>query len=356
MLREVGDAAKALSGAAKTVEATYWSEYCYHAQMEPMNAVASVAADGKSAEIWTGTQFGALISNLPGFDATLSYTTNDVLLNLIAQLGALPSDNLNRNQGAVAGVVCMGGAELLGQPEPVRVEVDRDDAGRAGHTGGHDRGQADRPCAEHGDGVGIGVLGGVDHGLSGGAQHGAESVVDVAVTDTDHFDGDAVFLLHFGGHPFQPGTDGGLGVGGSLVEPTAQGTFLDACQTLYLARVLRASLDEGECVQHGVVDVGGHLVALVEADAVLSLLGEVVGEPPPPRAGDERQAGAHRRRRHQRPAGAQAVMGGEEEAGAGLHQQRADHHLGQAQGHPGQDAPVGLVQLGLWRRHLTMIP
>ena len=86
--------------------------------------------------------------------------------------------------------------------------------------------------AEHGDGVGIGVLGGVDHGLSGGAQHGAESVVDVAVTDTDHFDGDAVFLLHFGGHPFQPGTDGGLGVGGSLVEPTAQGTFLDACQTL----------------------------------------------------------------------------------------------------------------------------
>jgi isoquinoline 1-oxidoreductase beta subunit len=57
---KVGDAAKALSGAAKTVEATYWSEYCYHAQMEPMNAVASVAADGKSAEIWTGTQFGAL--------------------------------------------------------------------------------------------------------------------------------------------------------------------------------------------------------------------------------------------------------------------------------------------------------
>ncbi len=46
----------------KQVEATYWSEFCYHAQMEPMNAVASVSADGKSAEIWTGTQFGALIA------------------------------------------------------------------------------------------------------------------------------------------------------------------------------------------------------------------------------------------------------------------------------------------------------
>src|SRR5215831_4143040 len=61
---EVGDAAKALSGAAKVVEATYWSEYCYHAQMEPMNCVAKVAEDGQSAEIWTGTQFGALAAGI----------------------------------------------------------------------------------------------------------------------------------------------------------------------------------------------------------------------------------------------------------------------------------------------------
>ena len=61
---KVGDAAAALGDAAKTLEATYWSEYCYHAQMEPMNAVAKVSADGQSAEIWTGTQFGALAAGI----------------------------------------------------------------------------------------------------------------------------------------------------------------------------------------------------------------------------------------------------------------------------------------------------
>jgi isoquinoline 1-oxidoreductase beta subunit len=61
---KVGDAAAALGSATKTLEAAYWSEYCYHAQMEPMNAVAQVSADGQSAEIWTGTQFGALAAGI----------------------------------------------------------------------------------------------------------------------------------------------------------------------------------------------------------------------------------------------------------------------------------------------------
>ena len=34
----------------------YRTRYVYHAQMEPLNATAAVAADGKSAEIWAGTQ------------------------------------------------------------------------------------------------------------------------------------------------------------------------------------------------------------------------------------------------------------------------------------------------------------
>ena len=51
-----GDAAAALGGAARQLSAEYFSEHCYHAQMEPMNCVARVSDDGKSAEVWTGTQ------------------------------------------------------------------------------------------------------------------------------------------------------------------------------------------------------------------------------------------------------------------------------------------------------------
>ena len=61
---KVGDAAVALNGASKMMEATYGTEYCYHAQMEPMNCVATVSDDGQSAEIWTGSQFGALAAGI----------------------------------------------------------------------------------------------------------------------------------------------------------------------------------------------------------------------------------------------------------------------------------------------------
>src|SRR5262245_4099613 len=71
---KVGDAPAALSSAAKVLEATYWSEYCYHAQMEPMNCVAHVSEDGQSAEVWTGTQFGALAA---GIIANVLKTTPD---------------------------------------------------------------------------------------------------------------------------------------------------------------------------------------------------------------------------------------------------------------------------------------
>src|SRR5262249_59578464 len=49
---KVGDAKRALGSASKVVEATYWPDYCYHAQMEPMNAVAKVAEDGQSPQVW----------------------------------------------------------------------------------------------------------------------------------------------------------------------------------------------------------------------------------------------------------------------------------------------------------------
>ena len=55
-----GDALTGLVDAKQIIEATYWTEHCYHAQLEPMNCIARIGADGQSAEIWTGSQFAFL--------------------------------------------------------------------------------------------------------------------------------------------------------------------------------------------------------------------------------------------------------------------------------------------------------
>lgn len=76
----VGDVSKAFAGAARTIEAAYWSEHTYHAQMEPMNAVAQVSDDGQSAEIWVGTQVqplaAAVVAN------ALKTTPDKIKINL----------------------------------------------------------------------------------------------------------------------------------------------------------------------------------------------------------------------------------------------------------------------------------
>ncbi|MEQ8250606.1 MAG: molybdopterin-dependent oxidoreductase [Oceanibaculum nanhaiense] len=51
-----GDPAAAQAQGTRTHSATYSTTHLYHAQMEPLNAVASVDADGKGAEVWLGTQ------------------------------------------------------------------------------------------------------------------------------------------------------------------------------------------------------------------------------------------------------------------------------------------------------------
>lgn len=56
-----GNAADAFTGAARVMEASYVTEHTYHAQLEPMNCVARVAADGQSAEVWVGTQAPVLV-------------------------------------------------------------------------------------------------------------------------------------------------------------------------------------------------------------------------------------------------------------------------------------------------------
>ena len=49
-----GDVAAAFAGAAKTYEAEFRSDYGYHAQMEPLNAVVRI--DGDKVDVWEGSQ------------------------------------------------------------------------------------------------------------------------------------------------------------------------------------------------------------------------------------------------------------------------------------------------------------
>src|SRR3979490_3277809 len=51
-----GDIAPAMRNAAKIYESEYVCDYTYHAQMEPLNSVASVSPAGDACEIWCGTQ------------------------------------------------------------------------------------------------------------------------------------------------------------------------------------------------------------------------------------------------------------------------------------------------------------
>ncbi len=53
-----GDVKLARESAANTYVFDYKNDYIYHGQQEPLNAVARVAEDGASAEVWIGTQNG----------------------------------------------------------------------------------------------------------------------------------------------------------------------------------------------------------------------------------------------------------------------------------------------------------
>jgi isoquinoline 1-oxidoreductase beta subunit len=61
----VGDLRGEMPKAASTMEAEYRCDYAYHAQMEPLNAVASVSPAGDAVEIWAGTQSQSIACEAP---------------------------------------------------------------------------------------------------------------------------------------------------------------------------------------------------------------------------------------------------------------------------------------------------
>jgi len=62
---KVGDARGEMPKASSVFEAEYRCDYAYHAQMEPLNAIASVSPSGDSVEIWAGTQSQSIACEAP---------------------------------------------------------------------------------------------------------------------------------------------------------------------------------------------------------------------------------------------------------------------------------------------------
>jgi isoquinoline 1-oxidoreductase subunit beta len=81
-----GDARAALAGARTLLQASYRCDYAYHAQIEPLNCVASVAPGGASAEIWAGTQSQTLAIESAAND--LGIPRDNVKLNYFFMGGA----------------------------------------------------------------------------------------------------------------------------------------------------------------------------------------------------------------------------------------------------------------------------
>ena len=99
--RPAGDAKAAMAKASAVFQSeVYRTRYVYHGQMEPMNATVSVSADGKSAEVWAGTQSPSL------------------LLNDVAEALKIPRTSITFHQHLVG-----GGYGRRGGPQDAAVEA-----------------------------------------------------------------------------------------------------------------------------------------------------------------------------------------------------------------------------------------
>src|SRR6202023_2207883 len=123
-----GDTEAALAQAATRIEAEYRCHYAYHAQMEPLNAVASVSAAGDAAEVWCGTQYPtaaqaavAKALDIPAEKIKLNYTL----------LGGGFGRRGDYGEGWVVDAVLM--AKCAQRPVPVKVMWTREDDVHNGH-------------------------------------------------------------------------------------------------------------------------------------------------------------------------------------------------------------------------------
>jgi isoquinoline 1-oxidoreductase beta subunit len=124
--RKVGDAERALSGAAKTLEAAYEFPFLAHAAMEPMNCVVALKPGG--CEIWNGEQFQTV--DQTAVARLLGLPPAQVRLNMVFAGGSFgrranPQSDFLLEAAAIA--------RAAGGKTPIKLVWGREDDMRAGY-------------------------------------------------------------------------------------------------------------------------------------------------------------------------------------------------------------------------------
>ncbi len=121
-----GDAAGALRGAKKTVEATYTFPYLAHASMEPLNCVAQVSAGG--CELWYGAQIHT--GDQMAVAGVLGIKPEQVKVNSLYAGGSFGRRAAKGSDYVLEAVHI---AKALGTGAPVKLVWTREDDMRAGN-------------------------------------------------------------------------------------------------------------------------------------------------------------------------------------------------------------------------------
>ena len=128
--RKVGDAAQALSGAAKTLQATYEFPFLAHAAMEPMNCVVDLKPGG--CDIWNGEQFQTV--DQAAVARLLGLTPAEVRLHMLFAGGSFgrranPQSDFILEAAAIA----KASSATAGGKVPIKLVWSREDDMRAGY-------------------------------------------------------------------------------------------------------------------------------------------------------------------------------------------------------------------------------
>ena len=164
------------------------------------------------------------------------------------------------------------------------------------------------------------------------AHQGLSAVVERPVAGDHELDRYAVQVLDLVRRLRDRRGEGGIGAGRPGIQPRAQLALLGAGELRDRGGVVGPALDEGQGLEHGVVQVGGDVGALGGAGPLGLLVAQLAPQPKPPRSRDEDDAGEDRQRgQPDVPDGGERATPGREDDQPGEGEEAAEGEAGCAE-------------------------